>query len=76
MEAELASPRKGGKGKAGAKGAAAKGKGAKGKAVRGPLLSPVLLEVFTLTFLAEWGDKSQIATIGAFPFHFLALYIS
>eukprot|EP00232_Nephroselmis_pyriformis_P030329 CAMPEP_0182857666 /NCGR_PEP_ID=MMETSP0034_2-20130328/3187_1 /TAXON_ID=156128 /ORGANISM="Nephroselmis pyriformis, Strain CCMP717" /LENGTH=191 /DNA_ID=CAMNT_0024988929 /DNA_START=230 /DNA_END=801 /DNA_ORIENTATION=- len=28
------------------------------------VLSPVLLEVFTLTFLAEWGDRSQIATIG------------
>ena len=25
----------------------------------------VLLEAFTLTFLAEWGDRSQIATIGA-----------
>jgi putative Ca2+/H+ antiporter (TMEM165/GDT1 family) len=24
----------------------------------------VLLEAFTLTFLAEWGDRSQIATIG------------
>jgi putative Ca2+/H+ antiporter (TMEM165/GDT1 family) len=29
------------------------------------LVSPVLLESFTLTFLAEWGDRSQIATIGA-----------
>jgi putative Ca2+/H+ antiporter (TMEM165/GDT1 family) len=28
-------------------------------------VSPVLLEAFTLTFLAEWGDRSQIATIGA-----------
>lgn len=26
--------------------------------------SPVFLEAFTLTFLAEWGDRSQIATIG------------
>lgn len=25
---------------------------------------PVLIEAFTLTFLAEWGDRSQIATIG------------
>lgn len=25
----------------------------------------MLLEAFTLTFLAEWGDRSQIATIGA-----------
>ena len=28
------------------------------------MVSPVLLEAFTLTFLAEWGDRSQIATIG------------
>ncbi|KAK9838145.1 hypothetical protein WJX81_003790 [Elliptochloris bilobata] len=28
------------------------------------LLSPVFLEAFILTFLAEWGDRSQIATIG------------
>ncbi|EFN51570.1 hypothetical protein CHLNCDRAFT_27784 [Chlorella variabilis] len=27
-------------------------------------VSPILLESFTLTFLAEWGDRSQIATIG------------
>lgn len=26
--------------------------------------SPILLETFSLTFLGEWGDKSQIATIG------------
>lgn len=29
------------------------------------LFSPVLVEAFVLTFLAEWGDRSQIATIGA-----------
>lgn len=29
------------------------------------LFPQVLLEAFTLTFLAEWGDRSQIATIGA-----------
>ena len=28
------------------------------------LFSPIFLEAFTLTFLAEWGDRSQIATIG------------
>lgn len=28
------------------------------------LIAPVVLEAFTLTFLAEWGDRSQIATIG------------
>ncbi|XP_024530983.1 GDT1-like protein 5 isoform X3 [Selaginella moellendorffii] len=27
-------------------------------------LSPVLIEAFSLTFLGEWGDRSQIATIG------------
>ena len=25
--------------------------------------TPVFLEAFVLTFLAEWGDRSQIATI-------------
>lgn len=28
------------------------------------LFSPVFLEAFVLTFCAEWGDRSQIATIG------------
>ena len=27
------------------------------------ILSPIFLEAFTITFLAEWGDRSQIATI-------------
>jgi putative Ca2+/H+ antiporter (TMEM165/GDT1 family) len=26
-------------------------------------LSPVFIQCFTMTFLAEWGDRSQIATI-------------
>jgi putative Ca2+/H+ antiporter (TMEM165/GDT1 family) len=30
----------------------------------GLLFSQVFLKSFTLTFLAEWGDRSQIATIG------------
>eukprot|EP01026_Neomeris_dumetosa_P060221 TRINITY_DN56736_c0_g1_i3.p2 TRINITY_DN56736_c0_g1~~TRINITY_DN56736_c0_g1_i3.p2 ORF type:complete len:232 (-),score=29.61 TRINITY_DN56736_c0_g1_i3:305-1000(-) len=27
-------------------------------------LSPIFLKAFSITFLAEWGDRSQIATIG------------
>ncbi|XP_074274807.1 GDT1-like protein 5 [Silene latifolia] len=27
-------------------------------------LSPILLQAFTITFFGEWGDKSQLATIG------------
>ena len=26
-------------------------------------LTPIFLQAFTLTFLAEWGDRSQITTI-------------
>ena len=33
-------------------------------ATLGGLLSPILIETFVITFLAEWGDRSQIATIG------------
>jgi len=47
--------------------AAAKGssKGSsKTKAKRALLSSSVLAETFVITFLAEWGDRSQIATIG------------
>jgi putative Ca2+/H+ antiporter (TMEM165/GDT1 family) len=28
------------------------------------IFSPIFIKAFTLTFLAEWGDRSQIATIG------------
>lgn len=48
-----------------------KAEGRKGKGWRksltsasGGILSPVFLETFIITFLAEWGDRSQIATIG------------
>ena len=27
------------------------------------VFSPILIQSFTLTFLAEWGDRSQITTI-------------
>ena len=27
------------------------------------VISPIVLRAFTLTFLAEWGDRSQISTI-------------
>lgn len=40
------------------------------------LLGPVFVQAFALTFLGEWGDRSQIATIalGAAHVNFLALY--
>jgi putative Ca2+/H+ antiporter (TMEM165/GDT1 family) len=33
-------------------------------AIVGTIFSPVFLKAFTLTFVAEWGDRSQISTIG------------
>mmetsp|Transcript_9880 Transcript_9880/g.19398 ORF Transcript_9880/g.19398 Transcript_9880/m.19398 type:complete len:271 (+) Transcript_9880:176-988(+) len=33
------------------------------RAALGKILTPVFIEAFILTFLAEWGDRSQIATI-------------
>ncbi len=39
-----------------------RGKGKGGKA-SGAAVTKVLTQAFTLTFLAEWGDRSQIATI-------------
>lgn len=32
--------------------------------VAASVVPAVVLEAFTLTFLAEWGDRSQVATIG------------
>lgn len=45
----------------------AKGKGktkTKTKTKTGAFLSSTVVETFVMTFLAEWGDRSQIATIG------------
>jgi Ca2+/H+ antiporter, TMEM165/GDT1 family len=47
VEAELGSPRR---------------KAAKRSGI-GRILSPVLVEAFIMTFLGEWGDRSQITTI-------------
>lgn len=33
----------------------------------GMVFSQIFLKSFTLTFVAEWGDRSQIATIGWVP---------
>lgn len=41
-----------------------KGKGWRKALTSGGVVSPVFLETFIITFLAEWGDRSQIATIG------------
>lgn len=35
----------------------------KAKSVLSMFFSPIFIQCFTLTFLAEWGDRSQIATI-------------
>ena len=36
----------------------------KDKSILTMIFSQVFIKAFTLTFLAEWGDRSQIATIG------------
>ena len=71
VERELA----GQKGQAGSLGSA-KGKEKPGAPPRS-ILSPIFLQAFTLTFLAEWGDRSQVlhpilsaglpAVFGPFP---------
>jgi len=33
------------------------------KAILAVLFSPIFIQAFTMTFLAEWGDRSQLATI-------------
>ncbi|KAG2487696.1 hypothetical protein HYH03_013695 [Edaphochlamys debaryana] len=43
---------------------ASKSKAAWVSAMLGMIFSQIFLKSFTLTFLAEWGDRSQIATIG------------
>jgi putative Ca2+/H+ antiporter (TMEM165/GDT1 family) len=37
--------------------------GSQNGGVIGNILSPVFIQSFVMTFLAEWGDRSQIATI-------------
>ena len=44
--------------------AGSKGSKTKAKQKSALLSSSVLAETFVITFLAEWGDRSQIATIG------------
>ncbi len=58
MQEELAETEK----ELGSKGSK-RGASAKQKARRA-ILSSTLVETFVITFLAEWGDRSQIATIG------------
>lgn len=40
------------------------------------MVSRILLQAFTLTFLAEWGDRSQLTTIilGAREVHTFSIY--
>jgi putative Ca2+/H+ antiporter (TMEM165/GDT1 family) len=63
VEAELGSNLGGGDDKM-KKAGGQKGKGWRKVMTAGGLVSPVFLETFIITFLAEWGDRSQIATIG------------
>ena len=43
--------------------AAAKTKTARGQNILSVVFSPIFLQAFLMTFLAEWGDRSQIATV-------------
>ena len=43
--------------------AAAKTKKTRGQNILSVVFSPIFLQAFLMTFLAEWGDRSQIATI-------------
>ena len=43
--------------------AAAKTKTARGQNILSVVFSPIFLKAFLMTFLAEWGDRSQIATV-------------
>lgn len=43
-------------------GAGVRGRGGRRAGILG-VVSRIFLQAFTLTFLAEWGDRSQIATV-------------
>lgn len=43
-------------------GAGVRGRGGRRAGIFG-MVSRIFLQAFTLTFLAEWGDRSQIATV-------------
>ncbi|CAK0783390.1 hypothetical protein CVIRNUC_006589 [Coccomyxa viridis] len=62
VERELGSKQAKASSKGGLNGDAGKKPGVLGRLKK--LLPPIFLEAFVLTFLAEWGDRSQIATIG------------
>ena len=65
MERELGSKQAKASSKGGLNGDAAKKPGVLGQLKK--LLPPVFLEAFVLTFLAEWGDRSQVVPIPRLP---------
>ncbi|KAJ8751829.1 hypothetical protein K2173_026023 [Erythroxylum novogranatense] len=64
VEKELKEDLKGGAGKSKAGSKNDKNPKTKQKSFLTNFFSPVFLKAFSLTFFGEWGDKSQIATVG------------